>query len=212
MTQLKQAAMPITSTNWNRLSFAYEAAAREADLSAKEQTCFFDLHVQNSVLEEGDRVLVRNVGVQGKQKLKDIWENHPYVIKWKIAPDISVYEVQMKVLKRGQGRYIGTYYFRSVEYPILKTQSSHHQNVDQPKWIQFLRAAKSLCPAATRVTKKEETIERNSHKQFLSMWYHTIVRSGERPTARIPMTLHTERQDDPCVEAHVNGTRQKGSR
>ena len=79
-----------------RLSFAYEAAAREAELSAKEQKRFFDLHVLNSMLEEVVRVLVGKVGVQGKQKLKDIWENHPYIVRWKIAPDIPVYEVQME--------------------------------------------------------------------------------------------------------------------
>ena len=136
--------------------------------SAKEQKRFFDLDVRNSVLEEGDRVLVRKIGVQGTQKLKYIWHNHPYIVKRKIAPDIPVYEYRWKALTRRQGHYIGTCYFRSPECLILKTQSSQRLNVDQPMWIQSLRAAKSLCPAATRVTKKETT-DRKSHKQLLGM-------------------------------------------
>ena len=83
-----------------RLTSSYEAAARQAEASAREQKRIFDKNVHNSVLEEGDRVLVRKVGVQGKQKLKDIWENHTYIIKWMIAPDIPVYEVQMEGTNR----------------------------------------------------------------------------------------------------------------
>ena len=79
-----------------RLTSSYEVAARQAETSAKEQKRLFDQNVCNSVLEEGDRVLVRKVGVQGKQKLKDIWEIRPYIVKRRIAPDIPVYEVQME--------------------------------------------------------------------------------------------------------------------
>ena len=40
------------------------------------------------------------VGVPRKQKLKDIWESQPYIIKRKIASDIPVYEVQMEGIHR----------------------------------------------------------------------------------------------------------------
>ena len=38
----------------------------------------FHLNVHNSVLKEGDCVLVLKVGPRGKQKLKDIKENRLY--------------------------------------------------------------------------------------------------------------------------------------
>ena len=31
-------------------------------------------------LQPGDRVLVRNVGLKGKQKLADIWDKYPYIV------------------------------------------------------------------------------------------------------------------------------------
>ena len=79
-----------------RLTSSYETAARHAAASAREQKRIFDINVHNSVLEEGDRVLVPKVRVQWKQKLKDTWGIHTYIIKRKIAPDIPVYKVQME--------------------------------------------------------------------------------------------------------------------
>ena len=48
------------------------------------------------MLQPGDRVLVRNVGLKGKQKLADIWEKNTYIVKRQIAPDIPVYEVRQE--------------------------------------------------------------------------------------------------------------------
>ena len=119
------------------------------------------------MLKEGDRDLVRKVGVQGKQKLKDIWDNHPYSIKRKIAPDIPVYEVHMEATNKKTRTlhrnmllpFYGVPDPEDAEFPPPKRR---------PKKIQSLRAAKSFCPVAIPVTKKE-TIEKNSHKQFLGM-------------------------------------------
>ena len=40
-----------------------------------------------------DRVLVKNVGLRDKQKLADMWENCPYMVKRQPVPAIPVYEV-----------------------------------------------------------------------------------------------------------------------
>ena len=45
-------------------------------------------------LEPGDRVLIRKVGLKGRQKPADKWEEHPYVVKSQPLPDIPVYIVQ----------------------------------------------------------------------------------------------------------------------
>ena len=48
------------------------------------------------MLHPGDRVLVRNVGLRGKQKLADRWECQPYIVRCQPNPDIPVYEVQLE--------------------------------------------------------------------------------------------------------------------
>ncbi|MEW8548785.1 MAG: DDE-type integrase/transposase/recombinase, partial [Candidatus Thiodiazotropha sp.] len=77
-----------------RLHFAYQTAQKSAQKSAAKHKANYDLNVRNSGLKPGDRVLVRNVGLRGKQKLADRWEPHPYVVKAQPNPDIPVYEVQ----------------------------------------------------------------------------------------------------------------------
>ena len=78
------------------LNTAYEAAAREAAINADKHKQLYDRKVRNSVLEPGDRVLVEKVGLKGRQKLADVWENHTYIVKHQIVPDIPVYEVQQE--------------------------------------------------------------------------------------------------------------------
>ena len=79
-----------------RLGYAYDKASKEAKRSADKHKKYYDQKVKFFRLEPGDRVLVRNVGLRGKQKLADIWGKHPYIVKSKPVPDIPVYEVQQE--------------------------------------------------------------------------------------------------------------------
>ena len=76
-----------------RLNTANEAAAKEAAINTDKHKQLYDQKVRNSVLEPGDRVLVEKVGLKGRQKLADLWENHTCIVKRQLAPDIPVYEV-----------------------------------------------------------------------------------------------------------------------
>ncbi len=60
-----------------RLDFAYKVATREAQKNAGRYKSYYDRKVRESTLEVGDRVLVRNVGLKGKNKLADKWEQEP---------------------------------------------------------------------------------------------------------------------------------------
>ena len=60
-----------------RLGYAYDKASKEAKRSADKHKKYYDQKVKFFRLEPGDRVLVRNVGLKGKQKLADIWGKHP---------------------------------------------------------------------------------------------------------------------------------------
>ena len=77
-----------------RLQFAYRTAQKAAQKSAAKHKATYDLKARHSTLHEGDRVLVKNVGLRGKRKLADRWERTPYTIKSQPNSDIPVYVVQ----------------------------------------------------------------------------------------------------------------------
>lgn len=78
---------------------AYELAAKAASKNHERNKKLYDARVRNQTLEEGDRVLVRNLGLTGKHKLQDRWNSLPYVVITKL-PNLPVYRVKPE---RGTG-------------------------------------------------------------------------------------------------------------
>ncbi len=77
----------------DRLKESYRVARENAAKVAVRNKRRFDERVVASFLEVGDRVLVRNVRLRGKNKLADKWEKEVYVVIKK-AGDLPVYTVQ----------------------------------------------------------------------------------------------------------------------
>lgn len=77
----------------SRLEESFHLASKNAVKSGERNKARFDQRVTPSSLEEGDRVLVRNVRLRGKHKLEDKWERDVYVVV-KRAGDLSVYTVR----------------------------------------------------------------------------------------------------------------------
>ena len=63
-----------------RLDFAYRTASREARRQGRRHKAVYDLKVRESQLLPGDRVLVRNMGLKGKDKLANKWEKEVYLV------------------------------------------------------------------------------------------------------------------------------------
>jgi transposase InsO family protein len=82
-----------------RLKFAYEVASKQAGKSAVRYKKAYDCRARESVLKQGDLVLVKRVASTGKQKLEDRWEKDLYEVEDKPSPDIPVY-----VVKRVSGK------------------------------------------------------------------------------------------------------------
>ncbi|MCG7875356.1 MAG: RNase H-like domain-containing protein, partial [Candidatus Thiodiazotropha endolucinida] len=78
----------------DRLHFAYKHAGETARQSGSKYKKYYDQKVRHAVLEVGDRVLVRNVGLKGRQKLADKWQRQPYIVTSQPDPNIPIYEVQ----------------------------------------------------------------------------------------------------------------------
>lgn len=75
------------------LKRAYELAVTVANKSHDKNKRYYDKRVRDQVLETGDRVLIRALGLPGKHKLGDKWHSNPYVIVEKL-PDLPVYRVK----------------------------------------------------------------------------------------------------------------------
>ena len=71
---------------------AYQLAAREASKRATANKRRYDGHVRGSELQTGDRVLVRQLSLRGKNKLADRWNPNPYVVDEKYQ-DLPVYKL-----------------------------------------------------------------------------------------------------------------------
>ena len=73
-----------------QLSTAYSIAIKEASLSKTQHKQRYDQRIHGAVIDIGDHVLVRNVGLKGKQKLADKWAETIYEVQSQPSPDIPV--------------------------------------------------------------------------------------------------------------------------
>lgn len=75
------------------LKSAYQLAMKETAKNHQRNKKQYDSRVRDQTLEEGDRVLVRNLGLPGKHKLQDKWNPLPYLVIEKL-PNLPVYRVK----------------------------------------------------------------------------------------------------------------------
>jgi hypothetical protein len=78
----------------SKLETAYQSATEQACKSADRQKGHYDRKVRGAAAQVGDRVLVRNVGLRGKQKLANKWEDHIYRVKEQPSKDFPVFSVK----------------------------------------------------------------------------------------------------------------------
>ncbi|KAL7872249.1 hypothetical protein SRHO_G00072320 [Serrasalmus rhombeus] len=71
---------------------SYKLAIEHSDKVAQRNKLRYDSRVRESVLETGDRVLVRNIGLRGKHKLADRWSQTIYRVVKRVG-DNPVYVV-----------------------------------------------------------------------------------------------------------------------
>uniref|UniRef100_A0A3B3QR63 Gypsy retrotransposon integrase-like protein 1 n=1 Tax=Paramormyrops kingsleyae TaxID=1676925 RepID=A0A3B3QR63_9TELE len=74
------------------LQESYKLALEHSERNALKNKERYDLKVRETILEEGDHVLVKNVGVRGKHKIADRWSRTVYKVAKRIH-DSPVYVV-----------------------------------------------------------------------------------------------------------------------
>jgi transposase InsO family protein len=77
-----------------RLQKAYEIVQRMSEKAGAANKARYDAKVRGAVLAAGDKVLVRLVGVKGKRKLGDQWEEEPSLVVEQPNPEVPVFKVQ----------------------------------------------------------------------------------------------------------------------
>ena len=77
-----------------RLEFAYGLAVEKSKEANGKQAKTFNKKVRGSTVEDSDRVLVRNVGLRGKQKIADRWQEDVYDVVGKPNEEILVFKVR----------------------------------------------------------------------------------------------------------------------
>ena len=76
-----------------QLEYAWQLASEQQSKMASKQKLNYDIKQRGARLEIGDRVLIRNVGLKGRNKLADKWQEVAYVVKGQSNPDIPVFIV-----------------------------------------------------------------------------------------------------------------------
>ena len=84
-----------------RLLESYRVAVEQIQRAQKKQKDRYDLRSRGTVVQPGDKVLVKIVAFDGKHKLANKWEDDIYVVLKQPNPDIPVYTVKKQ---NGQGR------------------------------------------------------------------------------------------------------------
>ncbi|CAI5660481.1 unnamed protein product [Oreochromis niloticus] len=75
------------------LKQAYHLATENATKNHLRNKSRYDQRVRDQPLQEGDRVLIRNVGLTDKHKLQDRWKSIPYIVIAQL-PNLPVYKVK----------------------------------------------------------------------------------------------------------------------
>ena len=99
--QQKQPSTKYVDSLRSRMYYAYEIAKKNVQRAQEKQKRNYDVKVNSSALDVGDKVLVKVVKFDGRHKLMNRWEEDIYLVTSKPNLDVPVYEVRKE---NGSGR------------------------------------------------------------------------------------------------------------
>jgi hypothetical protein len=123
----------------------------------------YDLKVRNSVLKQGDRFLLKNIHIRGKQKLANRWNRESCVIYTQPADTIPVYAIRPEY---GKGKLKPKTVHRNLPFPIysLPTEElAHHimKSLNPSKCTKTSDITHNNEPTAKPVETEADHVSRN---------------------------------------------------
>jgi transposase InsO family protein len=116
-----------------RLQMAYRLVSENSHQSARDNKRRYDRRVRGAVPVVGDRVLVKNVGLKGKNKLANKWHKDVFLIVGQNDPDLPVYQLQ-KESGNGNVRTVHRNLILPLSLPLdTKKRSTGRQVADTNK-------------------------------------------------------------------------------
>uniref|UniRef100_A0A3B3YJ44 Gypsy retrotransposon integrase-like protein 1 n=1 Tax=Poecilia mexicana TaxID=48701 RepID=A0A3B3YJ44_9TELE len=175
------------------LEQAYHLAAKTADKNHQRNKKAHDKHVKEQILEEGDRVLLRNFGVTGKHKLKEKWRTMPYIVLERM-PNLPVYKVKPE---RGLGveKTVHRNHLLPIGHLVRFPADAETEQVRKPVTRGQQRRSESVKPVA------QEDVALSSDSEYeevntavpLQVNLRELLRQTER-RAKEPSTVTSEVQ------------------
>lgn len=170
-----------------RLEESYKLASHNAKKVAYKNKTIFDRKLNNSQLEAGDRVLVRNVRLRGKNKLADKWETDIHIVV-KRAGDLPVYTNRPES-KLGPSRTLHRVRLLPCSFlPAATAEISEPEPVHCPKTRQAT-ALQSDDRAESELSKydNEPSFQWDAHSQCEKITRFTTVHEYLKPTQKTDM-------------------------
>lgn len=114
---------------WKRgMEEAYAIANENAQKSAERSKKHYDPKVRSSVLQTGERVLIKNLTPRGGPgKLRDYWEDTVHTVVRKMGSDLPIYELRPERGK-GRSRVLHRNLLMSCDYLPFETQPEVTKN------------------------------------------------------------------------------------
>ena len=109
------------------MQFAYDLASSKVAQKQGSQKCNYDIRARSNHIKPRDHVLIRNVGLLGKQKLADRWKTDVYVVTSQPDKGIPVFEV-MPDTGRGKNNIL----HRNMLLPIGSPSDNPSYDANQP--------------------------------------------------------------------------------
>lgn len=121
-------------------------------------------------LASGDRVLIRNLGLQGKHKLADHWKDSPDVVESQL-PGLPVFKLKPES-GHGPGKVLHCNHILPIGQEV-QLQSEKNKETPRPKrkaskWLKARRTENCL-PAPEQDDKRESASD--SEEDEMGVWY-----------------------------------------
>ncbi len=186
------------------LKSAYQLATSAATKNHQRNKRLYDARVRNQTLEVDDRVLIRNLGITGKHKLKDRWNPLPYQVIGKL-PNLPVYRVKpewgpgiVKTLHRDHLLPIGY----MVRLPVISqeptkrqrpvTRASRVERLEEPNESSQSQSVQNVCEDGASELEGEDL---GTLPQFT--FEHSELRDRlSKPGNNLPVQNETAPADD----------------